>query len=74
MTTYEVLESVVSDLAFESKPFDSIYGTDYRDAVLNSTQEEKDKLIATYHEAWKYYRQWEKEEKSMTINGLNNLI
>ena len=74
MTTYEVLESVVSDLAFESKPFDAIYSTDYRDAVLNSTQEEKDKLIATYHEAWKYYRQWEKEESESTIDGLNNLI
>ncbi|HCQ0858680.1 TPA: hypothetical protein OGU99_000606 [Escherichia coli] len=74
MTTYEVLESVVADLAFEKKPFDVIYSTDYRDTFLNSPQEEKDKLIATYHEAWKYYRQWEKEEKASTIRGLNNLV
>lgn len=74
MANHDELIREVANLAAEKKSFDSIYNTAHRDSVLASTQEQKDELIATYHEAWKYYRQWEKEEKASTIRGLNNLV
>lgn len=74
MANHNELFRVVALLAAEKKSFDSIYNTAHRDSVLACTQVQKDELIATYHEAWKYYRQWEKEESESTIDGLNNLI
>ena len=74
MANHDELIREVANLAAEKKSYDSNYNTAHRDSVLASTQEQKDELIATYHEAWKYYRQWEKEEKASTIRGLNNLV
>lgn len=74
MANHNELFRVVALLAAEKKSFDSIYNTAHRDSVLACNQDQKDELIATYHEAWKYYRQWEKEESESTIDGLNNLI
>ncbi|EON7636938.1 hypothetical protein ABV23_RS00405 [Escherichia coli] len=74
MANHDELIREVSNLAAEKKSFDSIYNTAFRDSVLACNQDQKDELIATYHEAWKYYRQWEKEEKASTIRGLNNLV
>ncbi|EOR9074090.1 hypothetical protein FOI42_RS03150 [Escherichia coli] len=74
MANHDELIREVANLAAEKKSFDSIYNTAHRDSVLACNQDQKDELIATYHEAWKYYRQWEKEEKASTIRGLNNLV
>ncbi|AXC37019.1 hypothetical protein [Escherichia phage UB] len=74
MANHDDLIRAVVNLAADKKSFDSIYNTAYSDSVLACTQDQKDELIATYHEAWKYYRQWEKEESESTINGINNLI
>ncbi len=74
MANFDELMREVANLAEEKKSFDSIYSTAHRDSVLACNQDQKDELIATYHEAWKYYRQWEKEESESTINGINNLI
>lgn len=74
MANFDELMREVATLAEEKKSFDSIYNTAYSDSVLACNQDQKDELIATYHEAWKYYRQWENEEKASTIRGLNNLV
>lgn len=74
MANFDDLIREVANLAADKKSFDSIYNTAHRDSVLACTQDQKDELIKTYHEALNYYKQWEKEERESTINGINNLI
>lgn len=71
--TFNDMQHVVSNLAAEKKDISTISKSHQRE--WNAlTQEQRTDLVHTYHQAVKYFQEWEQEDNSSTINNLNCLI
>lgn len=76
MIVFDDLISVAASLASEDKPLTDIHKTTYSAAYNALSTEQKGEVIRTYHEAVKYFKEWDREENeiSSTLHNIDLLV